>query len=177
MIELLYTSLLIFGLFLIFVFCFPVFNPIKIFMLAAQLILCFILFSNNFYKKHSLWKEQSYINIHEVPYYPIKSIDLTSYKELSFEKLKDKKFSIIRTEQYSNECLENYFIASNECPITNIIIEDRIYEKYENYSRLDLTPNSYLYYTNNDKFEKLYDSSDKHLILQNMNLIIIKFSK
>ena len=151
MLELLYTSLVIFGFYFSFFMCCPVFNPIKITMFAAQLALCITLLSKNFYKKHSLWKEPNFINIHKVPYYPIKSINLKYNEELSIEKMYDSEFSIIKTEEYSNECLENYFIKSyEECPITDIILDNKINEKYENYSRLDLTPNSYLYYTNND---------------------------
>ena len=160
MLELLYTSLVIFGFFFVIFIISRFFKPIKITMLFAQLILCFILFSNNFYKKHSLWKEPDFINIHEVPYYPIKSINLNYYGELSAEKMNDREFSIIKTEEYSNECLENYFIKSyKECPITNIIIDNKINEKYENYTMLEVG-NLYLYYTNNYKYGKLYEYNE-----------------
>ena len=164
MLEILYTSLVIFGFFFVFYLCSPVFKPIKICMFAAQLILCFILFSKNFYKKHSLWKEPDYNNIHEVPYYPIQSIDLNYGGKVYIEEAYDKIFSIIKTEEYSNECLENYFIKPNAtCPITNIIIESKINEKYENYTRLKINDDLYIYYTNNDKYGKLYEKSDKYL--------------
>ena len=157
MLELLYTSLFIFGFYFFIFMCCPVFNPIKITMFAAQLILCITLLSKNFYKKHSLWEEPDFINIHEVPYYPIKSINLKYNEELSIEKMYDSEFSIIKTEEYSKECLENYFIKSyEECPITNIILDNKINEKYENYTRL-MVGNFYLYFTNNDKYGKLYE--------------------
>ena len=165
MLELLYSFLVIFGFFFIFIFfCCPALKPIKIIILTAQLVLCFALFSKNFYKKHSLWKEPEYINIHDVPYYPIKAIHLNNYGELSFEKNLDTKFSIIETEEYSNECLKNYFIKFNEaCPITDIILDNEIKDKYENYTRLKINENLYLYYTNNYKYGKLYDNPDKYL--------------
>ena len=146
MLEILYTSLVVFGVFFGFYICSPVFKPLKLFMCGAQLILCFILFSKKYYKKHSLWKEPVYNNIHEVPYYPIQSIDLNNSGDIDIKESNDTIFSIIKTEEYSNECLQNFFIKHNvTCPITNIIIENSINEKYENYTRLKIDDDIYIY--------------------------------
>ena len=146
MLEILYTTLVVFVVFFGFYICSTLIKPLKLFLCGAQLNLCLILFSKKYYKKHSLWKEPVYNNIHEVPYYPIQSIDLNNSGDIDIKESNDTIFSIIKTEEYSNECLQNFFIKHNvTCPITNIIIESSINEKYENYTRLKIDEDIYIY--------------------------------
>ena len=160
MIELLYTSLVIFGFYFMFYLCSITFHPIKISMYVFQLILCFILFSKHFYKKHPLWKGNEYNSIHELPYRPIAYIDST----LKIILMQNITYSIEKTEEFSNECLENFFILSDQdCPITDIIFENKKNENYKDYKEIELNDtkyssynNSYIYYTNKNKKGKLY---------------------
>ena len=73
--ELLITILVLLPCFL-FLFCFSdIFIMIKIPMIITQFILCIILLSNNFYKKHSLWtKINKYEAIQELSFYPVYEI-------------------------------------------------------------------------------------------------------
>ena len=169
MIELLYTSLVIFGFYFIFFFISITFHPIKISMYVFQLILCFILFSNHFYKKHPLWKDNEYNPIHELPYSPITDIDST----LKVTLMQNITYSIEKTEEFSNECLENFFIRSDQdCPITEIIFENKKNENYKDYIEIELNDtkyssynNSYIYYTNKNKKGKLYGNElDKNYL-------------
>jgi len=60
MIELLYTTLVVFSLFFpLFLIC-NKFKYMGILITISQLIISFILLSNNFYKKHPLYKSQNF---------------------------------------------------------------------------------------------------------------------
>ena len=137
MFELLATTGLLSPLFFFFLLCFDKFIIVKIFTITVQFILCIILLTNNFYKKHFLWKRMKYEEIHELNFYPVYEIypinNSSGFLDhLVVNSLKDKKFSIIKTEQFSKKCLDNYYINSeNECPITQIYIE---YEKSSLYN-------------------------------------------
>ena len=173
MLELLYTSLVIFGFYFLFFFCSITFHPMKISMVAFQLILCFILFSKHFYKKHSLWKEKEYLAIHELPYYPIQSIN----SKLEITKMNNITYSLVKSEEFSNECLENLFFQSSEdCPITDIIFENIKNENYKDYNEIEINDtnythynNSYIYYTNKNKKGKLYGNEPGEKLLKIYN--------
>ena len=102
--------------------------------------LCFVLFSNNYYKKHSLWKEQEFQAIHKLPYSPLVNIsyrypDSYSIHYDDFIYIKGSKiYSINQTNDFSKECFQNFFINEfDECPITDIIIEDKKIYSYKDY--------------------------------------------
>ena len=69
----------------------------------------------------------------------------------------DTEFSLIKTDEYSLQCLEHYYInKSNYCPITDIKIEKEYTNDYSNYFYKNNS--EYIYYTNENKLGKLYKS-------------------
>ena len=110
MIELLYSTLVIFSFPIVFFFC-SHFQTIKFFLLITQFILWLVLCSNILYKKHILWKEPEIQCIHSTPFLPIKNL-IPKYSNGVFDyldyELSDGIFSINQTDEYSKECLENY---------------------------------------------------------------------
>ena len=142
-------------------------------ILTAQFILSIILLTNNFYKKHSLYKEPKIKYVHNLNFYPI----LTLYGEfyygrfhISYDRMKIKEFSLIKSEKFSTKCLENYYIYTNEtCPITEIKITNRKFNEYNNYIRINnyKIGNQYIYYTNENKNGKLYKSFNYSDFLEN----------
>ena len=145
MIELLFTTLVLLSCFLFLLFFLDKFIMIKIIMIISQLILCIILLTNNFYKKHYLWNGIKYQYIHELSFNPVYEIypinnSIGFFDHFNSKTLKDRTFSLIGTELYSKKCLNNYYINSElECPITQIYLE---YEKsYKYYSFHELIIN------------------------------------
>ena len=155
MLELLYTTLTLFGfLFPSFFFC-KEFKPLKIFFISFQLILCIILLSDNFYKKQSLYEDPYFNYIQNLDFFPIKSLNKTNsennqVEKITFEKMNNSEFSLIKTQKYSIQCLENYYINKNEsCPITDIKLGNINYKIYQNF--IIINESEYLYYTKEDK--------------------------
>ena len=164
MMELLYTTLVIFGFLFLFSFSCKIFKGFKIFFVCFQLLLSIILLSDNFYKDQSLYEDQDYNYIQNLYFLPIKSLNKTLnengvLKSIDFDILNSSEFSLIKTEKYSTQCLENYFIRKNEfCPITDIKLgneKDKIYQ-----NNITIAENEYIYYTKEDKLGKLYKSFD-----------------
>ena len=63
---------------------------------------------------------------------------------------------MIKTEKFSTKCLENNYIENNLlCPITDIKFEKEQNEKYNDYSKIQINDNEYLYYTNDYMSGKL----------------------
>ena len=105
---------------------------------------------------------EDYYSIQKTIFLPIKNIkgifdtnnDLTN---LDF-RTTDGIFSIVKNDEYSKECLHNYYIKqSSECPITDIILEK---EKvaHKGYFEQIISDNIYLYYTRQSKLDgKLYE--------------------
>ena len=170
MIELLYTTLVVFSLFFpLFLIC-NKFKYMGIFITISQLIISFILLSNNFYKKHPLYKIPKFQPIQQLDFYPIKELFETNFVngdiDINFDTIKTNKFSLIKSNKYSKQCLENYFIESNEaCPITDIIFEKNRNKIYQNY--IQIYDNEYLYYTNENKLGKLYKSFNYYKFREN----------
>ena len=159
MIELLYSSLVIFSIPTAFFFFFN-YQIIKLVMLASQLIIWIILCFNVFYKKHHLWNEEEIQYIHSTPFLPIKNLIPKYNNEGIFEylnyELSDGIFSINQTDEYSKECLENYFIKNtDECPLTHIILENGKSYEYKNYTEIKISDEKYLYFSRNNKYGKL----------------------
>ena len=160
------TFSVIFGFFFLFYLMLPNFKYMKSLIITFQLIISFILLSKNFYKKHSLYKDPKFEYIQNINFYPIKSIYKTydengDFNNIGFITMNSNKFSLIKTQKYSIQCLEHYFILANEsCPITDIKLEEekKSENEYENYSYIQISNNEYLYYTNNNQLGKLYKS-------------------
>ena len=158
MIELLYTFLVLFGIFFPF-FLACAFQVTKIIFIFFQLILSFILLSKNFYRKHDLFNSPRFHYLQSTNFNPIISICDTYYKNGTFAKIKivtkSNEFSLIETEKYKTQCSENYFVESIEsCPITDIKLQNEKNNLYENY--IEINNNEYLYYTKHNKTGKLY---------------------
>ena len=75
-----------------------------------------------------------------------KLLENNEYESISYETMNDREFSLIKTEQFPNQCLEHYFIRKNEsCPITDIKLENVKSNEYQNY--IKIRDDEYLYYT------------------------------
>ena len=163
MIELLYTTLVIFGFFIPVFLMLPNFSIMKLIFVFFQFILFIILLSNNFYKKLSLYKGEQFKFIQNTGFLPINSLyKSSSYDDLgnptiNFGTMSSSEFSLIKTEKFSIQCLENYWIQSDEsCPITDIYLGNKNDNKYQNY--IKITENEYIYYSKENKIGKLYES-------------------
>ena len=160
------TFSVIVGFFFLFYLMLPNFKYMKSLIVTFQLIISFILLSKNFYKKHSLYNSPKFEYIQDINFYPIKSIYKTfdengDFNNIGFDTMNINKFSLIKTQKYSTQCLDHYFIQANEnCPITDIKLEEekKSGEEYKNYSYIEISDNEYLYYTNDNKLGKLYKS-------------------
>ena len=90
----------------------------------------FLLFSPNFYKKYILWKNEEYAYNKKFSFIPIRDIvavykdDDNTFSLFSITEYSNQGFSLEKTE-YNYECLDNYFVNSSTCPITDIILEDK----------------------------------------------------
>ena len=160
--EIVYSTFVLFLFFLTFFVSIKSFKNIKLILTFLQLILSFILLTNSFYKNHSLYKAPKFEYIQHTNFYPIKSLfpiyyENGTFKNIGFEKMNDDKFSLIKTDEYSTQCLENYFIKTNEsCPITDIKFERKMKNEYHNYIKIN--NKEYLYYSKENKLGKLYKS-------------------
>ena len=128
MLELFLTTLVIFLFFMIFFYFLSLFKMMQYILFSFQFIVCLILLSNNFYKEHILWKEEPTM-IKHLYFEPLTNIEPIYNSDHTFSKFSyshiSGDFSLEKTEYYYNECLENYFVSSSICPITDIIIEDK----------------------------------------------------
>jgi len=160
MIELFYTTIVLFAFFFPFFLLCNKFKYVNVMIIFSQLTISFILLSKNFYKKHSLYQIPKFQSIQQLNFYPIKSLYKTYYgngefNDIYFDTIKTNKFSLIKSDKYSKQCLEHYFIQSNEvCPITEVVFEKTKSNKYQNC--IQISDNKYIYYTNENKLGKLY---------------------
>ena len=154
MLELLYVVMIVLGSCFIPYFLFASFQNMKFFLYPCQFIMCIFIISYHPYNKHTLWNKQDYQQMHKVPYEVIMDVDGEIYYTSSNE-----TFSVIKTDIYSKECLENYFINNaKECPITDIIVErnDNNRNAFIGYETVQRN-NSFIYYRRDYKYGKLYD--------------------
>ena len=81
--------------------------------------------------------------------------------------MNNSEFSLIKTQKYSIQCLENYYINKDEsCPITDIKLgnkNDKIYNQ-----SIQINENEYIYYTNENKLGKLYKSFNYSELKENI---------
>ena len=73
MIELLYTTIVLFVVFIPLYYYFQKFKSMKMFLVLFQFLLAIILLSNNFYKNHSLYDLPKINYIQKTDFKPIKS--------------------------------------------------------------------------------------------------------
>ena len=71
MLELFITTLVLFLFFMILFYFLPHFKEMQYILLTFQFIICFILFSGNFYHKHILWDEEEPKNSRTLSFQPI----------------------------------------------------------------------------------------------------------
>ena len=155
MIELLYTTIVLFVVFIPLYYYFQKFKSMKMFLVLFQFLLAIILLSNNFYKNHSLYDLPKINYIQKTDFKPIKSF---LNRCCSFETLSNTKFSIIKTEKY---CIENYYIENNNpCPVTDIAFIEERNDECIVYNKVEIGGNEHFYYSNNYKSGKLYKSFD-----------------
>ena len=159
MLELLLALAILFP-FVFFIFCLEKFIMIKLPIIIIQLIFCCILlFSNNYYKKHELWKNGKYELIHELPFSPICELTVYYGKGGSFDylgvyTLYDRTYSLNKTGNYTKKCLDNYYIDYNNiCPITQIYLYKPQSFEYSSFHELiiryGIISNRIIYYSNN----------------------------
>ena len=162
MLEALYMTLILFVPFFVLFLFFPSFKSTKMIMIFIQLIFSIVLVTKILYKKHSLYSAPIVNFIQRTDFFPIQylyKIDDAEgvFQNISFDKMDNNEFSIIKTDKYPNQCLEHYFIKKDETyPITDIRLYNETKKNYNDY--LQISNNAYFYYTNQNKLGKLYKS-------------------
>lgn len=161
--EFLYITLILFGGFLPFFFIFQKFIYMK-FVILGVLFFIFIgpIFESCNFNGYNLCERKKIENIQELEDYPVKSLKAIFYengtfKNIEFGVMSDKSFSLIETEYYSTQCLKNYYIEYNmTCPITDRKLKNKNSSEYQN--RIQINDEEYLFYTRENKLDKLYKS-------------------
>ena len=177
MIELFLSFIVFFVPFTILGFILPSFQIGKFFLIAIQFILNFILFDNYFYKKHMIWKDEEYAFAHKLPFPPINNIELLNNGELDISSLYDYNFSTIWGRNYNKKCRNNFYINSDICPISHIIVENNSSKKYDNYTRIQISNSKFLYYTRNSEHELLYENIITLTQKLNFSGVFLNFTK
>ena len=166
MLDLLVTTA---GIILIYIFVFfasKCMKVLSVFLQFPNLIIIFILLYGDFnYKKLDLWQNaEEYLSLHKSQFLPIKSINgifdsSGNLISLDFKKT-DGIFSIVKDDEYSKECLHNYYIKqTSECPMTDIILEKTEDNPHSNYIKQKISNDMYLYYTKESNLDgKLFYS-------------------
>ena len=131
MLDLLITTIAIFFAYILFFCCIKFMRFFILILLLIpnfiiMVVLCFLEYG---YKKDPLWQYEKYEPFHKTNFLPIKSIKgicddgSENFKDLDLGKT-DGIYSIVKNDEYSKECLHNYFIKdTSECPMTDIILE------------------------------------------------------
>ena len=128
--ELLYSTIIIIGICIIPYFLFASFQNLRIIFFIFQFIIFCIITFNSKYKNHYLWENINYEPKIQLLFPVITDIKPIFYSSINLYDLKIttsyQNFSVIKTDEYSKECLLNYFIKITEiCPITHIIINNK----------------------------------------------------
>ena len=171
--DILYSFIIIFPPCFILFFIFPSYQYLRITFYICQFIIFCVLSFDNRYKNHFLWENINYEQIHVTPYPVIKELDVFYIDDWEADityQSEYQNFSIIETEEYSKECLNNYFIKENDiCPITDIIRisydnYNNYYNKYNtNYIDYELIEidGYYIYYKKFNRYGNLYKNCTK----------------
>ena len=163
MLDLLITTVGIFLIYILLFFCITIMKKLVFFLMLPNFVIILVLiYADINYKKFYLWQyPEEYSAIQRTKFLPIKSIKgildpSGNVKDLDFEKT-DGIFSIEKNDEYSKECLHNYYIKqTNECPITDIILE-KGQVTHNNYIEQKISNNMYLYYKKESNLDgKLY---------------------
>lgn len=115
----------------------------------------------------------------ELDFYPIINITVSNENVTNFlhlEFLNDRKYSLIKKGRFTKECLTNYFINElNECPITDIVLENNKSLTHKGYAEIKLSQDEYLYFSNKNKYGRLYKEDNingNHSFPKNKDFII-----
>ena len=183
MLDLLITTISIFFAYILFFCCIKFMRFFILILLLIpnfiiMVVLCFLEYG---YKKDPLWQYEKYEPFHKTNFLPIKSIKgicddgSENFKDLDLGKT-DGIYSIVKNDEYSKECLHNYFIKdTSECPMTDIILENARVTTHSNYIEQKICNDMYLYYKRENNLDgKLYemilyksDSDSTYLCNQN----------
>ena len=159
MLDLLITTISIFFAYILFFCCIKF---MRIFILILLLIPNFIIITI-LYSDNSGNEEDNEQPFHKTDFLPIKSIKgicdgSENLKDLDLGKT-DGIYSIVKDDEYSKECLHNYFIKdTSECPMTDIILENTQVTTHSNYIEQKICNDMYLYYKRENNLDgKLYE--------------------
>lgn len=169
MIDLLVTTIIMFAIFMGLFILIKDMKVFNILLLSLFLVLMYVLLLDVYYRRLDSWKyPEEYHPIQKTVFLPIKSIkgiydSNNNLINLDFRRT-DGIFSIVKNEEYSKECLHNYYIKeTDECPMTDIILETTQVNTYNTYVEQKITDNMYLYYTKESKLDgKLYEDISIH---------------
>lgn len=137
---------------------------IFIFVHVFHLIVISLLLSKNFYKNTIIWEIDDYQYIHTLPINPIKIINITGDDNLILEEFVDLKYTLKKTNIFYKECLNNFFIKEDNCPITDVILNKFENNDYLNYKEIKIKNDLYLYYTDKNIINgTLYFKNDSNI--------------
>ena len=152
---------------------------IFIFVYVFHLIILSILLSDNFYKNTIIWKNGDYQYIHSLNKNPIKNINISDNNDIILEDFIDLKYTLQKTNIFLKECLNNFFIKEDNCPITDIASFTAQRNEYSSYTEIKINNNLYLYYSKNKINGSLYLKNDLNNInnIQNNTFDLNKFNE
>jgi len=134
-----------------------------IFFHVFHLVIIILLLKKNYYKKTIFWKIDDLQYIHYLPINPIKNINIYSNDDIKLEDFVDLKYTLKKTNVFKKECLNNFFIKEDNCPITDIILNNFQRNDYSKYIEVKISNNSYLYYTDDIINGTLYFKNDSNI--------------
>ena len=135
---------------------------IFIFLHVFHLIIISLLLSKNYYKKSILWINNDYQYIHLLPINPIKGINTTD-NEINSEDFINLKYTLEKTNVFYKECLKNFYIKDDNCPITDINLSKVHINPDPSYKEVKINNTLFLYYTNKKINGTLYFDNDLNL--------------
>lgn len=103
-----------------------------IFFHLFHLVIIILLLTKNYYKKTIFWKIDDLQYIHSLPINPIKNINKYG-DDIKLEDFVDLKYTLKKTNLFKKECLNNFFIKEDNCPITDIILNNFQRNDYSKY--------------------------------------------
>ena len=152
--EILYTTIIIAGASIIPFFYFYSFQNLRIFFFIIQIIIFCIITFNSKYNKNYLWNDTNFEPIKKTPYPIIVDIDYLydDYLKVSYSY---QNYSIIKTDEFSKECLLFYFVKKSDiCPITYIEVD--LNNNLTDYININFGQKYFIHYKRNYKYGQLY---------------------
>ena len=135
---------------------------IFIFLHVFHLIIISLLLSKNYYKKSILWINNDYQYIHLLPINPIIGIN-TTYNKINSEDFINLKYTLEKTNVFYKECLKNFYIKDDNCPITDINLSKVHINPDPSYKEVKINNTLFLYYTNKKINGTLFFNNDLNL--------------